>query len=160
MVILVFPGISAGKKISTCNTGDPSSIPGPGRSPGEGIGYPLQYSWASLMVQMVKNPLAMQETWVWSLGLEDPMEGGIATHSSILAWRICMDRGDWQATVHGITKNWTWLTTAWEGVNLSSSFNILATALNIKLMRCFTLSLQIMLCILHLHLCQFGLSSF
>ena len=56
-----FPGSSAGKE-STCNAGDPGSIPGLGRSPGEGIGYPLHYSWASLMAQMVKNPPAMQET--------------------------------------------------------------------------------------------------
>ena len=56
-----FPGSSAGKE-STCNAGDPSLIPGPGRSPGEGIGYPFQYSWASLVIQMIKNPPAVQET--------------------------------------------------------------------------------------------------
>ena len=56
---------------------------------------------------MVKNLLAMQETWVQSLGQEDPLEKGMATHSSILAWRIPMDRGAWQATVHGVTKSWT-----------------------------------------------------
>ena len=50
--------------------------------------YPFQYSWASLVAQMVKNPPAMQETWVQSLGWEDPLEKGKATHSSILAWRI------------------------------------------------------------------------
>ena len=61
--------------------------------PGEGIGYPLQYSWASLVAQTVKNPPTMQETWVWSLGWEDPLEEGMATHSSILVWRIPMDRG-------------------------------------------------------------------
>ena len=55
------PGNSAGKE-STCNAGDSDSIPGLGRSAGEGIGYPLQYSWASLVAQMVKNPPAMQET--------------------------------------------------------------------------------------------------
>ena len=64
------------------------SILGSGRSPGEGIGYPLQYSWASLVVQLVKNPPAMKETWVRSLGWEDPLEKGKATHSSTLAWRI------------------------------------------------------------------------
>ena len=74
-------------------------IPGLGRFPGEGIGYPIQYSWASLVTQMVKNPPAMRETWVRSLGWEDPLEKGMATHSSILAWRIPMDRGAWQATV-------------------------------------------------------------
>ena len=61
-----FPGKSAGKE-STCNAGDPGSIPGLGRSPREEIGYPLQYSWASLMAQIVKNQPAAQETWVWSL---------------------------------------------------------------------------------------------
>ena len=59
-----------------------------GPSPEEGIGYPLQYSWVSLVAQAVKNPPAMQETWVRSLGWEDPMEKGMPTHSSILAWRI------------------------------------------------------------------------
>ena len=67
-------------------------IPGSVRYPGEGIGYPLQYSWASLVVQLVKNHTvvlpAMQETWVGSLGWEDPLEKGKASHSSILAWRI------------------------------------------------------------------------
>ena len=62
-------------------------IPGLGRGPGEGIGYPLQYSWASLVVQIVKNPLAMQETWVWSLSGEDLLERGVSTHPSVLAWR-------------------------------------------------------------------------
>ena len=79
-----FPHSSVGKE-STCNTGDPSSIPESGRSPGEGIGYPLQYSWASLVTQLVKNPLAMRETWVRSLGWEDTLEKGKANHSSILA---------------------------------------------------------------------------
>ena len=59
-----------------------------GRSPGEGIGYPLQYSWTSLVAQTVKNPPAMRETWVPSVGWEDPLEEGMATHSSNLAWRI------------------------------------------------------------------------
>ena len=56
--------------------------------PGEGIGYPLQYSWASLAAQLVKNPQAMWETWVQSLGWEDPLEKDTAIHSNILAWRI------------------------------------------------------------------------
>ena len=68
--------------------GDLGSISGLGRSPGEGIGYPLQYSWASLVAQMVKNLPAVWETWVRSLGWEDPVEEGMATHLSILAWRI------------------------------------------------------------------------
>ena len=78
------PGSSAGKE-SACNSGDPGLIPGSGRSPGEGIGYPLQYSWASLVAQMVKKLPAIQETWVRSLGWEDPLEEGMATHSSFLA---------------------------------------------------------------------------
>ena len=76
-----------GKK-SGYNAGDPGLIPGSGRSAGEGIGYPLQYSWDSLVAQLVKNPPAVQETWVPSLGWEGPLEKGKATHSSILAWKI------------------------------------------------------------------------
>ena len=79
-----FPDSSVAKE-STCNAGDPGSIPGSGRSPGEGIGYPLQYSWAPLVAQLIKNPPAMWETWVQSLGWEDRLEKGKATHSSILA---------------------------------------------------------------------------
>ena len=82
-----FPGSSAGKE-SACNAGDPGSSPGSGRFPGEGIGHPLQYSWASLVAQIVKNLPAMWDTWVKSLGWEDPLEEGMATHSNILAWRI------------------------------------------------------------------------
>ena len=81
-----FPGSSAGKE-SACNAGDPSSIPGSERSAGEGIGYPFQYSWASLVAQLVKNAPAIQETWVQSLGWKDPLEKEKVTHSSILAWR-------------------------------------------------------------------------
>ena len=82
-----FP-VSSVAKESACNAEDSGSIPGSGRSTGEGIGYPLQYSWVSLMAQLVKNPPAMWETWVQSLGWEDPLEKEKATHSSILAWRI------------------------------------------------------------------------
>ena len=82
-----FPDNSVGKE-STCNAGDPSSIPGSGRSTGEGIGYPFQYSWASLVTQLVMNPPAMWETWVQSLGWEDALEKGKVTHSNLLAWRI------------------------------------------------------------------------
>ena len=82
-----FPDCSVGKK-STCNARGPGSISESGRSPGEGIRYPLQYSWACLVAQLAKNPPAMQGTWVRSLGWEDPLEKGKATHSSILAWRI------------------------------------------------------------------------
>ena len=81
-----FPDSSVGKE-SACNPGDPSLIPGSGISNGEGIGYPLQYFGASLVAQLVKNLSAMWETWVQSLGWEDPLEMGTATHSSILAWR-------------------------------------------------------------------------
>ena len=101
-----FPGSSAGKE-STCNAGDPGSIPGSGRSPWEGIGCSLQYSWASLEAQMVKNLPAMRETWVQSPGWEDPLEEGMATHSNILAWRIPVDRGAWWAIVRGIAKSQT-----------------------------------------------------
>ena len=62
-VFLDFPCGSAGKE-SACNAGDPGLIPGSGRSTGEGIGYPFQYSWASLVAQLVKNQPAMWETWV------------------------------------------------------------------------------------------------
>ena len=77
---------SVGKE-SLCNAGEPGSISRLGRCTGEGIGYPVQYSWASLVAQLVKNPAAMPETWVRSLGWEDPLEKGMATHSSTLAWR-------------------------------------------------------------------------
>ena len=87
-----FPG-GSDSKASACNAEDPGSIPGLGRSSREGIGYPLQYSWGSLVAQLliaqlVKNPPAMRETWVQSLGGEDPLEKGKATHSSILTWTI------------------------------------------------------------------------
>ena len=79
-----FPDSSVARE-SACSAGVPSLIPGLGRSPREGMGYPLEYSWASLVAQLVKNPPAMWETWVQSLGLEDPLEKGGTTHSSILA---------------------------------------------------------------------------
>ena len=78
---------SVGKE-SACNAGDHSLISGSGRSTGEGIGYPFQYSWPSLVAQLVKNWPAMQETWVQSLDWVDPLVKGKATHSSILGWRI------------------------------------------------------------------------
>ena len=98
---MAFTHNSVGKE-SACNAGDPGSIPGSGRSSGEGVAYPLQYSWASFVIQQVKKPLAMRVTWVWSLGWENPLEKGKATHSSILAWRI-----PW--TLHGVAKSRTWL---------------------------------------------------
>ena len=77
---------------SACNAGDPSSIPGSGRTAGKGIGYLLKYPWASLVAQVVKNPPGMRETWAQSLGWEDSLEKGKAAHSSILEdsmdWRI------------------------------------------------------------------------
>ena len=91
-----FPDSSVGKE-SACNAGDPGSIPRSGRFVGEGIGCPLQYSWASLVAQLVKSSPPMWETWVLSLGWEDPLETGKATHSSILAWSI----------VHGVAKSQT-----------------------------------------------------
>ena len=72
-------------KETACNAGDPGLIPRLGRSAGERLGYPLHYSWASLLAQLVKNPPGMWETWVRSLGEEDPLEKGKAAHSSILA---------------------------------------------------------------------------
>ena len=77
-LIIGFPGSSDGEE-SACNAGDPSSTPGSGRSTGEGIGYPLQYSWASLVAQLVKNTPAMWETGVPPLSWEDPLEEGKAT---------------------------------------------------------------------------------
>ena len=76
-----FPDSSVGKE-SACNAGDFDLIPGSGKSAGEGIGYPLQYSWASLVAQLP----SMWETWVQSLGWEDPLKKGKATHFSVLAW--------------------------------------------------------------------------
>ena len=102
-----FPDGSDGKEFA-CNAEDLGLISGSGRFPRQGNGYPLQCSWGSLVVQLVKNLPAMPETWVQSLGWEDPLES-MATHSSILAWRIPMDREDWRATVNGVAKSWTWL---------------------------------------------------
>ena len=88
-----FSGSSTGKE-SACNAGDLGLIPGS----------------ESLVAQMVKNLSVVRETWVRSLGWEDPLEKGKATHSIILAWRIPMDRKAWWATVHGVTKSRTQLT--------------------------------------------------
>ena len=119
---------SVGKE-SACNAGDPSSIPELGRSAGEGIGYPLQYSWASWVARLVKNLPAMRETWVQSLNCEDPLEKGKATHSSILAWRI-----PW-TIVHGVAKSWTQL----------CDFSLLLFTFKIKLF--YVGVLHIILCI-------------
>ena len=78
---------SIGKE-SACSARDTSSLPGWERSAGGGKGYPLLYSWAPLVAQLVNNPSGVQETWVPSPGWEDPLEKGKAIHSRILAWRI------------------------------------------------------------------------
>ena len=98
-----FPDSSVGKE-SAYNAGDPSSILGSGRSSGEGIGYPFQYCWPSLVAQLVKNLPAMRETWVLSLDWEDPLEKRKATHYHILAWRIL-----WTVIAHGVSKSLTQL---------------------------------------------------
>ena len=89
-----FPDSLVGKE-STCNAGDPTSIPGLGISAGEGIGCPLHYSWAFLVTLMVKNPPAMWEIWVRSLGWEDPLEKGKATHFVF-----------WLGEFHGLYSPW------------------------------------------------------
>ena len=96
-------------KESVYSAGNLGLIPGLERSPGEGTGYPLQYSLASLVAQTVKNLPAVPEIWVWSLGWKDPLEEDMATHSIVFTWKIAMDRGAWRATVHGATKSRTQL---------------------------------------------------
>ena len=108
-----FPGSSAGKKKSAYNAGDPGSIPGSGRSPREGIGYPLQYSWVSLVAQALRTPPAMWETWVQSLGWEDPLERGNEGNSDPLQYSCLensLDRRAWQVTIHWVAKSRTQLT--------------------------------------------------
>ena len=96
---LALPGDSVGFPGSSVSKNPPAMqetsirFLGPEDSVGEGIDYPLQCSWASLVAQMGKNLPVMWETWVWSLGWEDPLEEGMATHSSIIVWRIPMDQG-------------------------------------------------------------------
>ena len=107
-----FSDSSLGKE-STCNAGDPGSIPGSGRSTEEGIGYALQYSWVSLLAQLVKNLPVVWESWVWSLGWEDPLERGKDTHSSILAWRI-----PWTPKSMGLQRiRYDWATFAFKKLN-------------------------------------------
>ena len=96
------PGSSWGKE-SAYNAGDPGSIPGSGRSAGKGIGYPPEYSWASLVSQLVKNPPAMRETWVGKI----PWRRRWQPTPVFLAWRIPMDRVAWRAIVHGVAKSRT-----------------------------------------------------
>ena len=97
----------------------PEDLPSPGIEPGspalKSAHYTIQsvqlngfsYIYISLVAPMVKNPSVVRENWVRSLGWEDPLEQGMATHSSTLAWRIPMDRGAWRATVYGFEKSWT-----------------------------------------------------
>ena len=99
MISKSFPDSSVVKE-SSCNAGDPYWIPGSGRFAGERIGYPLQYSWVSSVPQQIRNSPTMWKTWVQSLGWEDPLGKGKATHSSILAWRI-----PWTIEVHGVAKS-------------------------------------------------------
>ena len=102
--MLGFPESSV-RKESTCNAGDPGSIPGTERSAREGIGCPIQYPWDSLVALVVKNPPTMWENWVQSLGQEAHLEKWKATHSSILAWRI-----SWTVYIaHGLSKSQTWV---------------------------------------------------
>ena len=108
-----FPHSSVGKE-SSCNAGDPGSIPGLGRSAGEEIGYPLPYSWAPLVAQLVKNLRVLRETWIRSL------EKGKATHSSILAWRI---HGLYRLLLHTFLfllflKNRTWKSSLESGTHV------------------------------------------
>ena len=78
----------------------------------------LYMYWVSVVAQLVKKLPAMQETWVWSLSREDPLEEGIATRSSVLTWKIIMDRGPWQVIVHSIAKSRTRLSD-WSDLNMS-----------------------------------------
>ena len=104
MIVKMNPGGSDGK-VSACNARDLGLIPGSGRSPGEGNDNPLQYSWASPVAQLVKNPPAIWETWVLSLGWEDPLEKEMATHSSIHAWKLPWTE-DPSRIVHRVIKSW------------------------------------------------------
>ena len=92
-------------KVLECNVEDPSLIPWLEGSLGEGKGYPFLYSWASLVAQLVKNLPTMWETWVQSLGWEDPLEKGTATHSSVFAWRIPRTEEPGRLPVQGVTES-------------------------------------------------------
>ena len=96
-----FPNNSVGKE-SACNAGDPNSIPGSGRSAGEGIDYPLQYSWASLVAQLVKNPPAMWKIWIRSLGWERSPGGGKGYPLQYSGLENLLDY-----IVHRFAKSWT-----------------------------------------------------
>ena len=96
-----FPDSSVGKE-SACNAGDPGLIPGSGTSAREGIGYPIWYSWASVVAQLVKNPSTMWETWVLSLVWEYPLEKGKVYPFQYSGLENSMD-----CIVHGVTKSQT-----------------------------------------------------
>ena len=113
-----FRGSSAGKE-SACNAGDPSSIPESGRSPVEGIGYPHLYSWASLVARMVKNLPAMWKTWVQSLGWEDSLEEGMATHSSILAWQATQSIRSQRVRTEQLSAVQHWKSTKDTGISIT-----------------------------------------
>ena len=109
MIYTVLGGFSGGAlvvKNLPANTGDVGLIPGSGRSLGVGNGIAPK-TWAFLVAQTVKTLPAMQENWVRSLGWENPLKKGMAIHSSMLAWRIPMDRRAWWATVHRVAKSRT-----------------------------------------------------
>ena len=101
-----FPDSSVGKE-SACNAGDPVLISEMGRSPGEGKGYPPQYSWASPVARLVKKLPTMQGDLGSIPWLGRYLKEGMTTHSSILAWRIPMDTAAWWAAVPGVTKSHT-----------------------------------------------------
>ena len=113
---LGFPG-PAGKE-TTCNAGDHGLISGSGRSPAEVIGYPLQYSWASMVAQMVRNLPAMWETWIWSLDWEDSLEKVKATPPVF-----------WPGEFHGqsmglqrVRHDWATFTSLWIEVNMQGDY--------------------------------------
>ena len=95
-----FPDSSVGKE-SACKAGDPPSIPGSGRSPGEGIDYSLQYSRGSLVAQLIKNPPALWVIWVGSMGWEEPLEKGTGYPLQYSGLENSMDY-----IAHGVTKSW------------------------------------------------------
>ena len=117
IILWDFPGSSVGKE-SACNAGDPGLIPGSGRSPVEGTSYPPQYSWASLVAQLVKNLPAMQETWIWSLGWEDAPGEGEGYPLKYSGQENSMD-----CIVHEATKSQTWLSDFHLAIHSLASFS-------------------------------------
>ena len=109
-------------KKSTCSAGEPGLIPGSGRSPGEGMGYLLQYSWTSLMTQTVNNPPAIRELRARLLEWEDSLKEGMGNPLQYSCLENPMDRGAWRAIVHRVTR---------VGPNLAQSFFLLMLYLNL-----------------------------